>query len=146
MNPAEAAVDFLCGLPDTIRNDILVFVLLFAADLQPGKEIDFRDEIKTRLGETAGLRHFALVLRLVGATDYVLQRQLTVTRINVARLPQIAQTFLGDERLSKHFEQMKLGEPLKRRHVEAAYHSWQALRASSLSNQNLMDFEHSLLS
>jgi hypothetical protein len=36
MSPAEAVCDFLCGLPDTIRNDILVFILLFSVDLPPG--------------------------------------------------------------------------------------------------------------
>jgi hypothetical protein len=85
--------EFLCGLPDTIRNDILVFVLLFSVDLDPGEKTDFREEIKTRLAGTTGPRHFGLVLRLISATDYVLERTLPVARVNVARLPRIAQEF-----------------------------------------------------
>lgn len=144
-DPADVISEFLCGLPDTIRNEVLLFVLLYAIDLSPDKTTDFREEIKKHLSEKKGLKRLGSVIRLIGATDFVLERAAVVSQINDRRLSQLARSLEDNRKISEVLQRMTLGQRLTRRHTEAAHRRWRELRASALSAQSLMDFENIVL-
>ena len=110
-DPADVISEFLCGLPDTIRNEVLLFVLLYAIDLSPDKTTDFREEIKKHLSEKKGLKRLGSVIRLIGATDFVLERAAVVSQINDRRLSQLARSLEDNRKISEVLQRMTLGQP-----------------------------------
>jgi hypothetical protein len=145
MDQIDHIIDFLCGLPNTIRNDVIIFVLIYAFDYEPQALGDLSSILKERINSYYGMRRFGALLRVIAATDHVLLRFVATENLNRSRLPIVAQMLADNPKLSQYLETRKLALPLELRHAEAALQSWKLLRDNELSPQNLMVIEDKCL-
>lgn len=139
---AEIIFCFLSKLPETIRREVIVFVLIYAFDfVLTSKDSDLTEELRRKLLEPDGLGRIGSVIRCASSTDHVLASFVATGHANEWRLPRLVQ----DERLSPNLrlglQKTLLGRELRLRHTEAALQSWKALRDNELSPSSLMRFE-----
>ncbi|WP_294540013.1 hypothetical protein [uncultured Rhodoblastus sp.] len=145
MDPAEQTAQFLSGLPDTIRSNILAFVLIYVFDYPLKRDDDLRAIVIEKFQTPDGMRRIAIVLRATGVIDFVLERTIFMQRANEARLPIIAQKLENDAKAAEIIETMMMSRELQLRHAETALQTWTSLRSNELSPGNLMAFEDSCL-
>ncbi len=145
MDQAEQIAQFLSGLPDTIRDNILVFVLVYVFDYAPNRGDDLKVITVDKIQGPAGLRRVAVVLRAIGVIDHLLERNAGTLRANEMRLPIVAQKLQDDPKLAQIIETQMMAREMQIRHVETALQTWTALRSNELSPGSLMAFEDSCL-
>jgi hypothetical protein len=149
---AEIIVHFLSKLPDTIRSDILVFVLFYAFDFDPIKgmpgvesprilDTKMVAELRRRLLDSKGLERIGAVIRSASSTDHVLARFVATEHANESRLPRLVQNERTAPNIKLFLQKMMLGREFRLRHAEAALQSWRALRDNELSPSSLIGFE-----
>ncbi|WP_284310897.1 hypothetical protein [Labrys miyagiensis] len=135
--PNVVIFNFLSKLPVTIARDIQFQVLLHAFDMQPALHLDFVAILDSKLVKSTGLEMFSSTLKVVGVTEYVLGRTVTDGPRNEVNLKILAARLPDDPIAQK----IALGQGLRARHFEAAFHSWRGLRDAALSQMQLSDFE-----
>ena len=146
MDAADITTDFLTQLPDTIRMDVLIFVLLysFTHKYKPGD--DLNDVAANKISRATGLGRLIATVRSVGVIDFVLRRLVATTHRGKTQLPlaaKRAEDFPAE--FSTGLQKMALANDLRLRHAEAALRRWEALRADELSPGRLCQFEDGIL-
>jgi hypothetical protein len=126
--------EFACNLPQTIRPDILAFVVVYAT----GK-FNEGDDALLRLKSflpprMSGLSRFGATLCTIAAFDYVLQRAASTARQCRPMLHAIAEQI-------PELDAVVLGHPLRERHFSQALDDWKKIRRDLITPQTLEDFE-----
>ena len=141
----EVVFTFLSGLPDTIRDDVLMFVLLYAFDSISDGKVDNISELTKHLATPDTMRRFGATVRTVMVTDFVLRR-ISRTISDPKAREKFADDITKDAPELLHiFQKVSLRQPMRDRHFVDSLVSWNTLRASQLSHQSLMDFENRCL-
>jgi hypothetical protein len=129
---------FLSRLPQTIRADVLSFVVLYAMDDPGDVDAHSLDRLGGCLAEPPGPKLFSAVLRIVATVDHVL------TRIPGGAQDEVMLRQYADRatpQLAALIEKIVLGLPIRRRHCKTALSDWVRLRATAITAQTLRDFE-----
>jgi hypothetical protein len=140
-DPDETVANFLVKLPMTIRSDILVFVLAYCFEFRPSSAEELTEVLHRELTSFSGMRRFGAVLRVIAATEHILERAVVTALDNKADPTASVGLATISERLARHVETMTLGGELKLRHLEGALRVWSSLRAGALSPGPLRGFE-----
>jgi hypothetical protein len=136
-DPREVIVSFLSGLPQTIRTEALLFVIMYAIRIKPPDKVEEFERVVRDFLMTDGIPAVGAVICAAAVIDQSfeslisnLDRAETGLKILVKRHPD-----------SPGFQQSHLSFPMRRRHWEQALDSWKGLRATKLTPRNLRDFE-----
>jgi hypothetical protein len=131
---ADAIYEFACKLPQTIRPDILAFVVVYATGkFNEGDDVLLR--LKTFLSpRMSGLSRFGATLCTIAALDYVLQRAASTTRQCRPMLHALAEQI-------PELDAVVLGHPFRERHFSQALDDWKKIRRDLITPQTLEDFE-----
>jgi len=135
---ADTIYEFACKLPQTIRPDILVFVVVYATGkFNEGDDMLLR--LKTFLSpRMSGPSRFGATLCAIAALDYVLQRAASTARDCHPMLHTLAEQF-------PELGAVVLGHPLRARHFSQALDDWKEIRRDLITPQTLEDFEDKCL-
>jgi len=133
---AEDLARFAESLPPTIRPDVLVFVLIFAADEGPPAELaHFAPRIRETLYRRTGVERMGAVLRTIAAFDYVLARSARIIRRVKHVIPLVA------EKNRDLAAELTANQPMRERHHDRALRDWTELRATILTNEGLNAYQ-----
>jgi len=136
---------FLSHLPHTIRNDILLFVVMYtgcaaAAEIERDPQQDYLELMRQfLLRQNSEIDTIGAVLRTIAILDFVIPRSVEGSRKSAAIADKLA------ERFPEKVEKIRLRLPLNQRHFDQALADWQDLRATSITAHTLQDFEDSRL-
>jgi hypothetical protein len=128
------------SLPDTIRTEILFFMMAYAYDEGSMEPNTYLQKIKTELTRTGKLKRMSATLRAIGALDFILQRSVDKL-IDNQRIAEML-----SEKRPDLADRMRARQPLALRHAKAALSSWKNLRSTVLNHANLARYEDNLLS
>ncbi|MDR3511924.1 MAG: hypothetical protein P4L73_09830 [Caulobacteraceae bacterium] len=134
----DQILHFLLTLPSTIREDVVILVLLYATGENRLVEAEAVDRLAKFLGEAPGPRLVGALLRTIMATDYVLARDPRGSQDHAFLSGLAKQT---PSPLAALAEQLLLGLPLRERHHRAAWAKWSHLRAAVLTLQAVRNLE-----
>ena len=131
---ADKIYEFACNLPQTIRPDILAFVVVYATGkFNEGGDALLR--LKTFLSpRMSGLSRFGATLCTIAALDYVLQRAVSTARQCRPMLYALAEQI-------PELDAVVLGHPLRERHFLQALDDWEKMRRDIITYHTLEDFE-----
>jgi len=143
---AEAIIKFAESLPATIGRDILIFVLVYAADFT--HVTADRATISAKLRDVLsvkddGLAKMGAVLRFIGVFDFVLWRAARMARGAKQVNQQLATRM--PEKNAMRLARVLAAEPLRTKHFERAWADWSRLRDNLLTPAMLGRYEHILL-
>jgi hypothetical protein len=133
---AEAIVKFVESLPSTISSNILVFVMVYALDLDTMEVDTFLPTIRDQLTKTGGMKRMSVTLRMVAALDFLLCKR---GRFSSQGLPNL------DKLRPELRARIEASQPLMRKHFEKALADWRKLRATRITHETLSDYEDILL-
>lgn len=136
---AEEIVRFLELLPTTISNEILMFVLMYAADEDLMDYETYLPMIRESLTKAAGTKKMGATLRTIAALDHILPR--SAEKIRSAKVIMQNASKLNQETVDRFLA----GHPLRQKHYDLALADWTKLRTTLLTRQNLSDYEDRLL-
>jgi hypothetical protein len=138
---ASEIVGFLDSLPATISPEILMFVMLYALDDDTAIDdaATFLPEIKQKLSGTSGMKRMSIIIRIIGALDYVLQRAVD----KLVDIPNVVAVL--SEKRPDLADRISARQPLTLKHQQAALSSWKKLRTNLLTYANLSRYEDDLL-
>jgi hypothetical protein len=131
-------IEFLLGLPTTIRTEMLFFVIIYVMDCKlPEKTDEFETLVRGYL-TAPGFPGFGALLSAIAVIDYEMG--------SLARKLPLAEAALkAVERKHPDFpKESGLSFPLRRRHWEQARVDWLKLRGTRLTAERLQDF-HEIL-
>ena len=140
-----AIFGFVSGLPQTIRNDILLFVVMYsgcapAAQIERDPDQDFVELMRQfLLRQPSDIDTIGAVLRTIAALDFVIPRAVETSRRTEAIAAKLADKF------PEKIERIRMGLPLRQRHYDQVMADWRDLRANSITARTLLDFEDSRL-
>jgi hypothetical protein len=137
---SEVILHFVESLPPTIKNDILLFVTIFAFDLDSMEVETFIPIIQDGLTKTGGLKRMSVILRIVAALDFVLYRSEQMGRSSLRAVQEIADKLPPDI-----VARMEASHPLRQRHTRKVLTDWTKLRSTLITRETLMDYEDTLL-
>jgi len=142
-DPRAVIFSFLDGLPQTIRTEALLFVVMYAMESgiykigssKPKDANDFSKEVEAYLmrSGTAGI---SAVICAIAAID--LSFENLVSKLDQAEADLAMLTDRDPENLG--FEQLRLSLPMRRRRWEQAWSTWNDLRTTKLAPQRLRGF------
>ncbi len=136
IDPAQIVYDFAIGLPNPIKKEILLFVVLYAMAF--GTRSEFDEKLRNfLLAPPLGPEKFSAVIRTIAALDYVLASRTGSRAAKKAKLEFVKEALPS----SKEVEIALLALPFAHKHFEQALAEWQTLRGATLTLQNLEDFE-----
>ena len=132
-------LEYILGLPTTIRTEMLFFVIIYAMDRQLPKENDEFGTIVRDYLMAPGMRGLGALLCAIAVIDYSLGK--------LARdLPRAEASLKAVEREHPDFpKESGLSLPLRRKHWEQARADWLKLRRTRLAAERLEDFGDSLI-
>jgi hypothetical protein len=141
-DPRKVIASFLSGLPQTIKPDVLGFVILYAigVDVFPDKK-DFEAVVQNYLA-ASGIKAIRAVICSAAVIDHHLEG--ATSKLDVAE--EATKILIGRQPGNLTLQQARLSFPLRKRHWEQALAEWKLLRATKLSPQMLRDFESIQLS
>jgi hypothetical protein len=134
----QLTFNFLTSLPVTIRDHVLLFVILFATHTKPPKNRDYAEVLRDYLFNTNDMTSFGILLCVIAVIDHVLADSVANRERRATTIARAAET---DSRLEKAILQL----PLRARHFEKALADWTSLRSSALTPERLRDFEDRLM-
>ncbi len=132
---ARIVYDFVTELPNTIKNQVLTLVVLYA--MAYGMRSGFEEKLEAFLLASEGPEKFSAVLRTIAALDYILASRTGSYAEKQAKLEFVKKALPE----SKAAEVSLLALPFAHKHFELALAKWQTLRDTTLSLQILQDFE-----
>ncbi|ADE12172.1 hypothetical protein [Sideroxydans lithotrophicus] len=138
-DPRSLLISFLEGLPQTIRTEAFLFIIVYAIGTDvPDNREDFESVVRDYLSKS-GIRGIGAVICAIAVIDHHF--------FDVAAKFEAAESMLKELSCSKpDFPQDSLlSIPLRRRHADLALEDWQKLRATKLTARKLQDFEYSQL-
>lgn len=141
-DPAVVVFDFLSLLPDTIRSDIILFVLIWAFDWRRIGIANPVEVLRERLNPSSQITRFSSALRCIGVIDFVLFRFVAANFEAIDALETAQNDERSDAIVRAEIEKILLGSSLQKKHFEIALGSWNALRAHKISPLRLIGFEH----
>ena len=128
-DPRRAIFSFLDGLPQTIRTEALLFVIMYAMESVVPEDLgDFAREVKSYLMRP-GTPGVSAVICAVAAIDHSFEgviSKLDRDEYLLAALTNRDPTNLG-------FQHSLLSLPMRRQHWKQAWSMWKSLRTSTLS-------------
>jgi hypothetical protein len=136
---AEEIIRFIESMPTTIRADILVFVLMYAADEASMESETFLPKIRETLTKAGGMKRMGATLRTIAALDYLLPRaakNIRRAKFLIENSPQLKQELV---------DRFSAGQPLRQRHYDVALANWKRLRTTLITHQSLSEYEDILL-
>ena len=142
---AEFIHEFLTGLPDTIRTEILVSVLIYGCDGEPGHPNELGEAIRKELLDRRGMRRLGAVLRVRAAVDFVLMQRVTVTHRNQASPLTIPSHMQVSEAVRHSIETMQLRGPLMIRHLEDAQRRWNVFCEQHMNPLDLIEYQERIM-
>jgi hypothetical protein len=140
-DPRKVIASFLSGLPTTIRTEALLFVILYAAGIDPPDDKNRFEDIAQNYLTTSGIEAISAVICAAAVIDFSLERFVSKLDVAEAAFRKMRDQFPENRAL----EQAHLSFPLRQRHLEKALADWRNLRATKLTPQKLRDFEDSQL-
>lgn len=138
-DPPEVIASFLTSLPDTIRNIVTMFTLLYGVRTDQSAEGVQNAETKvlTALAGRPSITLFSVALSVVAALDVILEGQAARAGWHEGVLAHVAE----QEPDLPGIQETALGAPLRGRHFQQALARWRTLRSNELSLRRLLDFE-----
>ena len=133
----QIIIEFLNGLPATIKQDVTIKAILYSGFPLP--------DFNRALTESPAVSRAAAVIRVAASIDYVLAKVVSVENDNAHVLPSDEEAEELDPELRQYFREETLRHPMRLRHAVAALRTWQALRANALSLRKVLDFEYRCL-
>jgi hypothetical protein len=140
-DPRKIIVSFLSGLPQTIKTEVLMFVILYAVGVDmPADKNDFETVVQNYL-TTSGIAAIRAVICSAAVIDHVLGGIVS----NLDRSEATFKTMLNRYPKNLPLQQAALSFPLRKRHWEQTLAEWKLLRSTKLAPRKLQDFEDSQL-
>jgi hypothetical protein len=136
---AEEIARFIRGIPATIRNEVLVYVMMYGLDKYSLETGIFVPTICAALTRTSGRERMGAILRIVAALDYTLMRSERKGRSIIAKIKNSS----GVSGEKRDIALARL--PINQKHHEIAHSDWLTLRRTLITQQALLDYEDRLL-
>jgi hypothetical protein len=140
-DPRKIIAAFLSGLPVTIRTEALLFVILYAAGIDPPNDKNQFEGTVLNYLTTSGIEAISAVICAAAVIDFSLERFVSKAGFADAAFKKMRDQFPQNPAL----QQAHLSLPLRQRHWEQALAEWKTLRTTKLTPQKLRDFEDSQL-
>jgi hypothetical protein len=139
-DPRRLIFHFLDGLPETIKLDVLAFVVILSTRAFPSDTSNqgMADAVTALLFDTRDIFATGAVVCVAAALDYTLEHA-------VAEAPETIGFIKAAAQQIPSLEGSVLRHPMRSRHYERALSDWRALRTTRLTAVQLRDFERSLL-
>jgi hypothetical protein len=139
-DPRELIFSFLTELPTTIRTEIWMWVVIYAARTgDPSKSDEFESIVRDYL-MAPGIEGVGAAICTAAVIDHAIYGM--VEKFGRA---EAAFKMIADRHPSAATQKLLLGLPLRQRHLQQASATWKELRAQKLSPRKLQDFEDSQL-
>ena len=129
---------FLANLPITIREHVLLFVIIYAIRIIPSLDLNYSDSVRDYLLDANDIRSFGALLSTIAVIDHVLADRVANAERRAATVEAFAEQF-------PDAQDQALKVPLQSRHFEQALADWNKLRASLLTAQMIRGFEDILM-
>jgi hypothetical protein len=134
-------LDFLVRLPATIKDNVLLFVIIYAIKIEPPGGRDYEAVVHDYLLENKrDIFSFGRLLSVISAVDYIL-----ADRSDEARTERRETTLEEAAAADPKLQPLVLKHPLRLRHLEKSLADWNELRSTVLNLQRLQDFEDILM-
>lgn len=131
----QVIYNFLAELPDTIKTEELMFLLLYCGrNPSPSEHVKFLEMAGFYLKQPA----------MAGIGAVLCSRTIIDFRLSDAERMMVRAERLIKEAIATNPdfpEAGLLGMPLRRKHYSAALDKWKKLRENQLSDQSIRDFE-----
>ena len=137
-DPRDVVVGFVSNLPRTIRDEMLMFLMLYG-EMPEGA---VRPDVALREHLMAG--GLSAVGRTIGAMA-VIDFSLDVSLARTVESEPVLKTLSEEWPDDLAFRESYLSLPLRSRHWEQARSAWRHLRATKLTPRTLRDFEETQL-
>jgi hypothetical protein len=131
---AAVTYEFASRLPQTIRSDILIFVVIYATgEFYKGDDLLLRLK-NFLLSHPFGLSRFGATLRAISAFDFVIQRAANRAKQAQPMLQSLPEQFPS-------LSSVALQHPLRKSHFLQALEDWEKIRRDLITPHTLRDFE-----
>ena len=140
MTPNERIIEFLENLPNTIRDNIYMqIVLFFSKDKLLPPRTDFASVSNSIIipDDTSLFANLYAAVTVSGILDFIFSRKTDKSALMIEKI--------AEEIGSIHLKKIALGIPFQERHFDQARSSWMRLRESHLSLEALHEFRATLL-
>ena len=138
-DPRQTLISFLHSLPQTIRTEALLFIILYAMQIDPPDDTGaLEGTVINYLMKPSAIGSIGAVICAIAVIDHSLEGL-------VGDLSRAESALKALPNRSPRLQQALLSFPLRKRHWEQALAEWEALRATKLTPRNLREFEDSQL-
>lgn len=137
ISPSDRILEFLRGLPDTIRENVYAQLVSFLSDTPLWEVTDWEAIVGGLVKPGSSLDAFHAAVAVGGVLDFILARNPSLTTQ--------ANTWAARETGSPIIQKVALQGPLRERHFLKARGRWENLRKSSLRSEALHKYEATLM-
>lgn len=141
----DQIVSFLTTLPKTISSDILIFVLTYMDGTKHAYDdpAQFPENVRRLSSGVRGITRVGLAIRLVAVVDFVVVELVTNSKDSEDKLKDVARRVPPE--MSGKMDAIILSQPLRQRHFEQAGAGWSRLRSTTVTDQELREFERAAM-